>query len=269
MTILVGQIILVVSTSQLAEMREVFHRPVERIAWLGADSAPVVRLDSKGAVVRLSPKARNLPQVGVHSLENIVGDFALQVTCEVQRALPVSRGSQVGVSLFLRQSTGETAALAWVKRSASQGMGDFYVCERGTTATDGEPGSRDVPFKPGPGKQIKLRLARKGATLTYSVAQGNAKKFRVLHSEEFGTAGISFWQFCADRKNAEATLEVRFLELSLQADALKPVRSVPPDDRRAWPPRVLGVCIPLGLLTAVWAARQRLREWVRPPGMLA
>lgn len=238
----------------------------EMVSAIGADSPPIVRRDRRGAVIAL--RGDGIASVGVGSRVALRGDFSVVAAVEHLAVGDLPPGKRAGVSLYVQTKsfTGEAASFWWQRRHASKGVYDCFLCERVTTDGDGKRRHRNRQFKPAGGKLIRLRLAREGSLLKYSVAEGGSKQFRELHQEELGDEDITQLRFVADRGDSDATLQVRFLELHVKADAfgeLPPARIV--EEPRSWSSLALWVLCPLAVLATWLALRQRWRDWARPP----
>ena len=219
------------------------------------DHSPFVKQDTKGLrIVLQAGKATKTNAIGVKSTFKLRGDF--EITAVIETLNLGDSNTRAGASVSVNSAT-QMASLWSLRRKEGKKHVNRLVANRVYTTKDGtrQQPSQRVPVE---SKRVSLRLVRKGSELTYHVAEGASKEFRLLHSEPFGTEDINVVRLAADNGGSPALVDVRFERLTVRADKfIQPNRRKP----SSWSPWTLGGwgtagAAALALVYILWRRRQ-------------
>lgn len=155
------------------------------------------------------------PYLGVTPLVKVVGDFEITASYQILALDRPQANFYPGANLNLRtQYAKEQTRL---RRCITPDGVDAYRVQI-------EVGTKQAEWQafPAQGKSGKLRLARTGAILEYSVAEGDSDDFRRLARGEFGTRLISDVRLDASTDRSRSTVDVLWKDVKIRAEEIEP-----------------------------------------------
>jgi hypothetical protein len=219
-----------------------------------------MRADPRGLRVTLpAPSGVKLP-VGLVPRTGVRGDFVITMAFDIIRVDRPTAGGGAGVSIYVATAS-PTHNAALVGRVVGPGGEPAFLAMRASTPAGGK---REFHGKRVPTAVLsgRLRLVRKGATVSYLVAGGADDAFKEIYQGELGTADLETVRFAADGGGSPTTVDVRIRAVSIRADDLGPARRVARPG--SWP---VGIVAAVAFLVAaaggLWLWRGR--RGTRPP----
>jgi hypothetical protein len=241
----------------------------------GPNARQLLQTEPAGLRVSLPADNTTKPQpTGLVTKFRVQGDCEITLAYELLEADRPARGPGVGVTLYVVTDTPtkETVLLGRVH----QGDGHHYICSRATTDAAGKRRFSTRPY-PTEARSGQLRLVRRGAVVSYQVAEDNKNEFRELQQLELGTEDLVTIRAAADPGQLGSRVDVRIPEFEIRAqnvpevtgdEVVEPVLQPP---AKGWS----GAAVFLGLLGTLSVAgplgiwlylRQRRRAEQRPAG---
>jgi uncharacterized protein DUF1583 len=185
-----------------------------------------VRWENGGVRITMPAGQGKLPTAGVAANFQVKGDFQITASFEVLKAQQPTEGYGVGVSIYaaIDSNAGDAISLARrvdVKRQAN------FLSDRMTPNPAKGGSDHDVKIRPAGAATGKLRIQRVGAMVRFLIAEGESVDFAPIFQDdqkridaEIGTADIRYFQIGGDAGDSEAALDLRLLDLTVEAEDL-------------------------------------------------
>lgn len=218
----------------------------------GTNTRRAIQADSRG--LRISPIDANsrLP-VGLVANLGVRGDFEITMSFELLRLNKPTQGNGAGVSIYICTSSYNQAAATLGRFIHPDGEQNF-LCHRATTPLGEERRHQGERFATTVGSG-SLRLVRKGAVLSYQVAEGGSSAFQELYQTEWSGDDLEMVRFAAEHGGSPTSVDVLIKSVRVQADDFGAARAVPPPFR--W---TIGITMSL---IAFFLATGSLWLWLR------
>jgi LPXTG-motif cell wall-anchored protein len=174
-------------------------------------------LEKAGLRITQAKPDQRLEPVGCQTRFSIHGDFQVTATFEILDAPKPRIGFGNGVTLRLVKAPPEAnaATLAWFNHPE---RGEVFVADDERSVGDKREHKHE--FFPTSAKAGKLRIARTGSQVRFSIAEDGEGAFREVKQIDFGTEDIQMCRIAGVTGMAPMNLDVRFTELSITADDL-------------------------------------------------
>jgi hypothetical protein len=195
--------------------------------WLGADAAKCVKYEADGVRVTM-PAGKARLMTGVATTFGLKGDFDVSVRYEVfQEPEPADSGDlTTGTRISLSARTDAVSEVALRRKITPEEP--LRILAWRTMRPAGEAKSlTKSAVAPVTQKKGRLRLERKGIDVTYSLAEGDEKDFKVLATFPFVADDVKTIQLFGGTSSPKAPLEVRFSDLHITAKAVVPKAAAP------------------------------------------
>jgi hypothetical protein len=187
---------------------------------MGLDNDRLVQFTADGLRITLPVGGAKVGSgVGVVTGFGVRGDF--EITARYQIVLepaPTDPGAAARVALTVRldKPNPDQHMATLNRRIAPKGPQYFTALNLGP----GDTGKRQSRVTPTKVKAGRLRLVRTGADLAYLAAEGNDETFKLLDTFALGTEDVKDVRVIGSLGNDKASLDVRFIDLHIRADAL-------------------------------------------------
>jgi Protein of unknown function (DUF1583) len=191
-----------------------------------------IRVEPQGLRITLPADAGPKPATGLVWRSGVRGDFEITLAFEILRADKPATGNGAGVSIWITMasSTKEAATIGRLVRPSGERV---FFSHRASTPAGGKRqhhGGKPLTTEALSGK---LRLVRKGTTLSYLAAEGEGSVFRELYQTELGAADLETVRFAADSGGSPTAVDVRLKAVNIRADDFGP--ATPPPSPTGWP----------------------------------
>jgi hypothetical protein len=215
----------------------------------GVKVAQVTHAEQRGLHIRIDANPEQMIRIGLNLPERFSGDFEITAGYEIVRADVPEQGHGVGISLLadLDSPLDEQLEILRLARVHEEQM---YGCAR----IFGQPGNQKFHHHwfPTRSKAGHLRMARRGAELTYSAREGGAETFEELFRGTCGTEDIQRIRFAAFLGHVPNSVDVYLKDLRVAAPGsghpVVPDPGEPEAEARASPTRNRFSLIVFGLL---------------------
>jgi hypothetical protein len=195
-----------------------------------------LKLEAEG--LRLRYTGADVPPTnnpsGVTWRYHVRGNFVVTTRYEILKCDPPTKGTfSTGAELYVRLDNANADAVM-VARGVNPNGSAVMVFKRLTKDAAGKRVTKDYHQLNTTARSLRgrLRLARTGPILTGSFAEGDDSEFTEVHRSEIGTADIRLIRMAGTAGgDAQAVLDMRILELQLEAEALSldgPFAAPPP-----------------------------------------
>jgi hypothetical protein len=194
---------------------------------LGAGAAENVKYEADGVRITL-PAGKIRQPTGVATTFGVSGDFDVSVRYEVLREPePADAGTpNTGTRISLTVKT-DAVSEAAIRRKVTP-KDPVHILAWRTMRPAGEAKSQPKGgIFPVTQKKGRLRLERKGAEVTYYLAEGDDKEFKSLTTFTFVADDVRAVQLFGETSSPKAALEVRFTDLHIAAKAPVPKSAAP------------------------------------------
>jgi hypothetical protein len=196
----------------------------------GPNTLRALRVDSAGLRITLGKDRTNSVPVGLCTRFGVRGDFDITMTFQIVRIDKPTGGNGAGASIWVSMvsSTQDAAGLARLVRPDGE---QVFLANRARTPAGQQRqyhGGNPLSTKTQSGK---LRLVRKGAELTYLIAQSPTGPFHELYKAEWGAGDLDVVRFAADNGGSPGLVDVRIKDVSIRADDFGSARPAPPPSR--------------------------------------
>jgi len=187
------------------------------LSLVGKQVHQFVALEKAGLRVRQSKPDQSLEPVGCQTRFAIRGNFEVTASFEILDAPKTRIGFGNGVTLRLVKTPPEAnaATLAWFNHPE---RGEVFVADDERSV--GGKREHKHEFLPASAKAGKLRIARTGSQVRFSIAEGNEVAYREVKQIDFGTEDVQMCRIAGVTGMAPINLDVRFTEFSITADDL-------------------------------------------------
>jgi|GEM_PF-5298084 len=184
------------------------------------------QLDGEGLLFELPPGRKGPTVDGLVSQVNLRGDFEISLHFDQLTLLgdPAANGTGVAIWLALEpdpntsERSGATMSRHW------RTEGPRFVANKITFKKSGEKTAEryQSTFKAAPAQQTagRLRLTRRGSTLTHWATQSDAGEFEPVLSWEIGTADVTTLRFQVVPGGLDKGVKVRLLDAEISAAGL-------------------------------------------------
>jgi hypothetical protein len=197
-----------------------------------------IKWEPEGARITMPAGQGKFPTTGVAANFQIKGDFQITASFEVLKAEQPTEGYGVGVSLYAAIDPDANDALSLARRVGIKG-GINYLSDRMSPNPDKGRPDHDTKTRPSKAPTGKLRVQRVGTVIRFLFADGDSPNFvPILQNSknridrEFGHGDIRYFQIGGDAGNSEAELDLRLLDLTVEAEELpglvEAAKRVPP-----------------------------------------
>jgi predicted RNA-binding Zn-ribbon protein involved in translation (DUF1610 family) len=197
-----------------------------------------VRWESGGARITMPASQGKLATAGVAVNFQVKGDFEITASFEILKAETPSEGYGVGVSIYAAIDSNAGDAISLARRVGVNGNPNYLSDRMTPNPAKGEP-DHDVKTRLSNVPTGKLRIKRVGATVRFLIADGDSVDFVPIFQDdnqridtEIGTADIRYFQVGGDAGDSESALDLRLLDLMVEAEDLP---GLIPTARRAPP----------------------------------
>jgi serine/threonine protein kinase/DNA-directed RNA polymerase subunit RPC12/RpoP len=211
------------------------------------------------------------PKTGVGHPLTVKGDFEMTVSYEIlQEPDQADAGKATPFFLQAVQDRARETGPGITRRMVTDDGPQFAAW---AFVWDADLGKRRQMWKPFPAagaKTGRLRMTRRGAAVSYSVAEGAATDFTLLHELPVTEEDVTEVQFAGYTGGPTAALDVRFTDLRIRSG---PNSSTAPGQRagrKGWLAGAALLVLVLTLAFGFWLhLRQRRRAGTGPPGQQA
>jgi hypothetical protein len=225
----------------------------------GGNTRRLIRAEPGGLRVTLpGGQGKRLP-VGLIPRTGIRGDFEITMAFELLWVERPTDGNGAGVSIWisLASPTRKAATIARLIRPDGE---QLYISNWAFTAAEGKRefhGGKPLPTE---GRSGKLRLVRKGPSLSYQVSQRESNDFQEVYQTNLGTEDLDTVRFAADNGGSPTVVDVHINGVSIwTADDFGPARTIE-QSSPGWPIWVAaGVAVSLFAACGGWLWRRRQR----------
>lgn len=199
----------------------------------GPNTGKTIQSDGQGLRLTLPATRPNQLPVGLIAKSGIRGDFEIILAFEIIKVDRPTTGIGAGVSIWISLPTParDTATLSWLFNTHGEKM---FVANRAFSPAGGEREYHGVAPLPTRSLSGRLRLSRRGTTLTYAIAEGTSTEFRELYLTELSDADVETVRFAADTGSSRTGIDVRINEIMIQGENLATARIVSHPKSR-WP----------------------------------
>jgi hypothetical protein len=171
-----------------------------------------IKTEPEGLRIKLPDANGRSADTGIQARFRVKGDFQITTSFELISAEIPRTAWCVGVHLHARfDDPAETSP--FIGRYNRQD-GTWFTCDLGKFDENRHRDIKEWGF-PTQTTAGRLRLTRRGGTVTYSAAEANNDDFRDLGDRDVGTADIGVLRLQAENKKSDAPLDVRFLDLEI------------------------------------------------------
>jgi serine/threonine-protein kinase len=231
----------------------------------------LIKEEPEGLRITLPGPHAQAPASGVATGFHVTGDFSITTSYELLRVDDSKPSWGAGASLYLY--AGNSAHDAAMIANFVRPDGHFYTCSKTLTNAEGKRQffTHAVPTQARSGK---LRLVRRGAVVTYLVADGGTDTFQELHQFEVTADDFAFARVAADCGNKDILVDVRFHDLEIRSpdlpgEARTDAAGQPLPREKRWLPAaeliVLAIALSLMVALGVGLYRRRPRHGDRRP----
>jgi hypothetical protein len=180
----------------------------------GVKAAQVTHAEQRGLHIRIDANPEQVIRIGLNLPQRFPGDFEITAGYEIVRADVPEQGHGVGISLLAELDSPINEQLE-ILRLARVHEEQMYGCAR----IFGQAGNQKYHHHwfPTRSKAGHLRMARRGAELTYSAREGGAETFEELFRGTCGTEDIRRIRFAAFLGHAPNSVDVFLKDLRVAA----------------------------------------------------
>jgi hypothetical protein len=192
---------------------------------LGYEAAQRVKYENEGVRITL-PAGKTHPPTGVATTFGIKGDFDVSVRYEIfQEPDPADSGlSNTGTRISLTLKLDERSEAAMRRKITPEQPVHILAWRTIRPAGETKQLQKGVNF-PVMQKSGRLRMQRNGTELSYHLAEGDDKEFKMLTTFSFVADDIQMIQLFGHTTDAKAALDARFTDLNIVSSA--PVFKLP------------------------------------------
>ena len=183
-----------------------------------------IKWEPEGARITMPAGQGKIPTTGVAANFGIKGDFQITTSYEILQAEQPTQGYGVGVSLYAAIDPEAGDAVSLARRVGTKG-GINYLSDRMTPKPAGGGMDHYTRTRQSKAPIGKLRIQRVGAMVRFLCADGDSPDFVPVFQDgkkrietPFGAADIRYFQIGADAGDSEAALDVRLLDLTVEAE---------------------------------------------------
>jgi hypothetical protein len=190
------------------------------LVYAGPDAANYIRPEEEGLRIRFAPGDVPKQPVGIAWQTRVIGDFVATARYEILQDEPPKRGSGVGVELYLMLDNAARDGIAFA-RQLHPAHGAVVSFNHNTNNEQGKRYGKLFKHVPttDASKRGRLRLARVGAELTASIAEGDADAFQEIIRYEVSDVDLRMVRLAAlPGGDPNATLDFRVLDFQLKGD---------------------------------------------------
>jgi Protein of unknown function (DUF1583) len=217
----------------------------------GPNTLRALQVDSGGLRITLGSSRTNSVPVGLCTRFGVRGDFEISMTFEILRIDKPPRGNGAGASIWvsMASSTRDAAGVARLVRPGGEQAFTTFWAKTPVGQKREYYGGKSLSAQTQSGK---LRLVRKGAELTFLIAQSPTSAFQELYKSDWGTDDLDIVRFAAEDGGSPALVDVRIKDVRIRADDFGAAISAPPQSRRAAMWWMTGALIVLGAAVGFW-----------------
>lgn len=222
----------------------------------GTNIARALRIDERGLRITLRPDEANKLPVGLVPRFGVHGDFEITLSFEILNLEKPASRTGAGLSIYVNQVSKEHEAAA-VARLMQPGGASMFTAMR---AFSPEGGKRIFQGSSRPAQATwgRLRLARKGATLSFQASESDSKIFREFYQTEWGTEDLDGIRFAADNGGSASLVDVRIHWVHVRADNFRSAEPLPPPaSPQLWPLWIVPVLV---MAVGLWQWRRYCSE---------
>lgn len=213
------------------------ERILKRVGW---NANEALTESPQGLTIKLPIDKPGKAEAGVGTKFKVGGDFEITLTYQILSAMKPEKGYGSGLRLLKEEGKYRRADLS---RSIKTSGDERYTSAVWTKIDD--KWNPIVEHHPAEQKYGRLRIVRKGSTLTYLVADGGAEEFQEVRQAEFGPEVLTAIEILGDTGDSAQPLTVRFTNFSITADEL-PFGMPAPKRKAIW--SVWIICGVVGVL---------------------
>jgi serine/threonine-protein kinase len=171
--------------------------------------------EAEGLRIAIPPEKQGRGGVGLEYVSHIEGDCEITASYELLNLDNPVQGWAAGASIWFMTATPTQEAV--MIGNLCRPDGHFLLCQRMTKDAQGKRIHKTLdPFELTTLKAGKLRLVRRGTTVSYQVADQDKAEFRELHKVELGTEDITHVKFCAESGRSGTPVVVRFRDVEIR-----------------------------------------------------
>lgn len=227
----------------------------------GPDAALRIKPEPQGLRITLPPDPKGTRTLGLGTRFPVKGDFEITVGYEILQAERPTKGSGVGLEIYLNTDTPTNEALVFY-RAARPKEGEVYMCDWKTM----KAGKRETIRRhfPTDSKSGHLRLDRKGTEVTFWAAAGAAENYQELCRYDWGAMDLRGVALRA--WGAESLVDIRITDVRIRdrSESIPAKNDVSPTLSR-WRVWLVAGMLAAGLIAAglLWTWRRRTRRGER------
>ncbi len=173
------------------------------------------------------PRQGKLATTGVAAKFQIKGDFEITASYEILKAEQPTEGYGVGGSIYVAIDPDAGDAISLARRIGLKGKTNFLSDRMTPIPGQGRLNHFTRPMAP-KAPTGKLRIQRVGSAVRFLAAEADSAEFVPIVQDrkanrietEFGPADIRHFQIDGDAGNSEAALDMRWLDLTVEAEEL-------------------------------------------------
>jgi Protein kinase domain/Protein of unknown function (DUF1583) len=219
----------------------------QALDYVGPNAFEYCKTEAQGLRISLPPNREHPWPVGVRLGFPVKGDCEITASYELLQADTPASGYGVGATLYI--VTAAPAKQAAMIGRLNRPEGSDYICDFNRTNELGKRKYQRNTFH-SDAQSGKLRLVRRGALVSYQVAEGGASEFRELQPPvDFGTEDLVEVRVACDTGNSSSPGEIRIANFEIRGQELP---AITPVERGWWLLTALGVTL-LVLALAVWS----------------
>lgn len=230
----------------------------------GPGAEQCVTIEPEGLRIRLPAGNRGVrPKTGLSYPLAVKGDFEMIVSYEIlHEPEQADAGKTTPFYLLAILNRAQENSAGITRRIGGEGGTQFAAW---TILWNSELGKNQHNWHPFPAsaKKGRLRMVRRDATVSYSVAEGAAADFKTLLELPFSNEDLKEVQIIGYTGGPRAALDVRFTDLIIRSGSLPDAGSAPGKQIswKGWTAAVLLLGLLLSLALTVWLyLRQRPRR---------
>jgi predicted RNA-binding Zn-ribbon protein involved in translation (DUF1610 family) len=185
-----------------------------------------IRWEPEGARITMPAGADKIPTTGVTANFQIKGDFQITGSFEILKAEQPTEGYGVGVSLWVAIDPDAGDAVSLARRVGVKGGMSYSSDRMILKPAEGQP-IHNPKGRQSKAQSGKLRIQRVGAMVRFLIADGDTLDFVPIIQDakngievQFGAGDIRYFQFGGDAGNSGAALDLRLLDLTVEAEEL-------------------------------------------------
>jgi serine/threonine protein kinase/predicted RNA-binding Zn-ribbon protein involved in translation (DUF1610 family) len=188
------------------------------LSFAGPDAHEHCKPEAEGLRISLPPARRDPWPVGLATTFPVKGDCDITVSYELLRAQRPTKGYGIGVTLYvLAEGPAKKAAMLGRMNLPNKSA---YICDHNWVDDKGQRQLHREKTVDTHVQSGKLRLVRRGSSMSFQVADAGSNDFREIHRTDYSTDDLVLVRIATDSGNSEHPAEARLADFEIRAAGL-------------------------------------------------